>query len=262
MRTFKEICEELKDLDSNGPTVVHRTDIYGLYGILSSKKLKGSIYSYSIENGKEELCVLRKSVDSIVKRNQKRIEELSGGAAGGIKIYLYPKRITSSVRGTRIKPISEYNRVDMKEKEKYLTKLLKNCIINDKKTIKKVLEDFFKSADWKENSKRTKDFYSYFYNKYINKNLVNEDQIKYLLSSYFSFSQTLKKNSGTKNREGEERISFRKENKIPLNKLLMRIRIEREITFEDLEEDDLEEYEHERLEKLVNKYDFYFCSWR
>ena len=227
------------------------------------------------ETNAKEIAILRRSIDKGLSRLKRKDEkeynkkmlDISNNISG-VKIYLYGNRILASIKGITKNPVSEYNILYKRQYEtgmddffkefrnkqfgfeaedykKYGLELLKELA----KTKKQVLDkkELFELV-------RTPNFFAKTVEKFLKKfSLFNEladlegssktilainekrkmvrDKLANILSNgFYTFFPS------TTGREGEERFRFRKEtHKIPLKKELMRIRIYKKFTIDDIE---------------------------
>ena len=222
---------------------VHYTNLSSLEGILSSKKIYGSIYEYSTNKGKSELATLRRSIDKELSNSRRgensnryriKLEKLSG-SAGDVKIYLFTDRILAYVRGVRKTPISEYgietlNKYKDSVKSLYKAsnkKISEEQFFNEFKKVAKEIGNYLDKTEPRGRSisfiNETPEFNSIF-NTFLNKYEVE-------IKKYHSFfareigTYILKLKRGYYQREGEERLQFNDtERGIPIDPRLMRIR--------------------------------------
>lgn len=225
--TYKEIFEELKDLDKE-TDFVHYTSLPKLYQILKIGKIKGFVYDISLKNGKEEICVMRKSTDSTVKNNKDKIESLSQDADGGIKIYLYSHRIIAGVRNAKIAPISEFSREDILILNLLLKRIQSACSNISIKGVRIKLDKFSEKISnlTRKNTIEEELFIKNFCKENIKNSQANNLRyIKRDIKKYLETKNRLSLNAGKLNREGEERLSFPKGGGIPVDPMFIKIRI-------------------------------------
>lgn len=243
-RKVIDILEELKDFKSNYD-FVHYTDLHGLHGILSDKKIIGKLYYDKLNKGRntEEISILRTSVDSTLKDPGKLTYK-----ADGVKIFLDTKKITSTIRGVRKYPISEFslsymswykyrvNEFFYSLKDEYIEQENKKWIEREiKKTVENLLVGLRKEIGVPNKTKYDphREIFKNGANNILNKMAFKsrEDKLKQLdnLTNAIVYYAKYKEN----NREGEERLSFKLKNTpgIPLDKEYMKIKITKD--FED-----------------------------
>ena len=200
-------------------TLYHYTNWGYLLRILKSGYLKTAMYSGG--NKTFQISTVRPS-----KTDQKNLEILSGSTDGGIKFIINASKLSDNVRGAKIKTIAEYPTVFAEN----IGDLAR--IKGDK--IKPFVHQFGKDRNKiiKENNLKLKDKTT------LSKLHFDEELSKKLkeLPSYKKYSLILlTKMSGnysifqntSKEREGEERITFKKNTKIPLDKRYIKIEIEK-----------------------------------
>jgi len=130
---LKTLVESLRDITTEN-VLYHGTTLEHLFGILDSGYLKGVFYtSKATEKDRElnyakEIATARKS--SITKINfakddssKKAIKKSLSENIGCVMIHLYKDRVTSGVRGAKVKPIAEIPKRAMQEIKDFFEKL-------------------------------------------------------------------------------------------------------------------------------------------
>ena len=200
-------------------TLYHYTNWNYLLRILKSGHLKTAMYSGG--NKTFQISTVRPS-----KTDAKNLEMLSGSTDGGIKFIIDAAKLSDNVRGAKIKIIAEYpvifaenigDLAGVKGEKikpfvhqfgKDIKRITKenNLKLKDKTTLSKLHFD-------EELSKKLKELPAY--KKYTTTLLTK------MAGNYSIFRNT------SKEREGEERITFKKNTKIPLDTRYIKIEIEK-----------------------------------
>lgn len=252
-------------LENRKSESVHYTDLTGLLGILKDGVLLAQDYTDKAVDSEKalEVAVLRRSIDSDLKRSKKGLGDLTINA-GGIKIYMIDKNILSSVRGATKKPISEFykfferqNKESIKRIKEDFSKLfpitekeLSDFIIYALEKIKKEVKDVRVIKELRYSDDVVLRILNEFKKKYnVPENKMEEigKEIFFIIrnSSYVKYPYS--------SREGEERIVFKKPAKrntgIPVSPKYMKIRIEENFfTYKKILE---ELYVYSRARKLA-----------
>lgn len=228
-------------LENRRSELVHFTSIENLISIIKKGVLLGFEYEESStdKKGRVEVATLRRSMEKTYKKDIKKMAQLTLNS-GGVKIYIFDKNIKSSLRGSKIKPISEYGKIfDYKKFIKNITDFVED--VKSKNVTVKAVEEFIDTS-LKDLSKRISPskireslyiktsemgpIYKKFEEKF--KISLNDFQKMFLATAmrtrtYSMFPQTA--------REGEERISVKgsveKQSGIPVDPRFMKIRIEK-----------------------------------
>lgn len=262
--------------------VVHHTNLNGLAGILSSRKILPGVYYTSVKSNTNikdrELATLRRSTDrelTALKRKNRskylnKMDSLTENSHG-VKIYLFNKEITARLRGVRKRPISEFGKQDRESLKNFIDELYGRLKVENKKIDISDLFSFYKEINKEISSIHAKDPKSFIsvtkredYSSEVFKRLTNKYGYKVTTKDdgYYSdevFNDNVVSKLITmvkdvhKTREGEERFTFNsdKVKGIPVNKRFMKIRITEDFTKDDIEyyidEGLLEEYELKSL---------------
>lgn len=212
-------------------TLYHYTNYSGLLKILKAGHLRASLYSGG--EGKQQIATARQNT----KTDDEKIASLSGATGGGVKFIITADKLIgdSKVRGAKIKPIAEYpvsfaeNVADLagvtgKAKiQSFVQQLGKDIkkVIKENKIKQKGNNTLYKLRYEEAIAEQLKKMPKY--SKFADKPLIR------MLGNYFMFVQT------TKDREGEERITFKKGMKkpnVPLDSKYIKIVLEQKIRFE------------------------------
>ena len=178
-----------------GPrTLYHYTTYSALENILEMDKpaLKAHVYE-GTPKGKLQISFVRPSMS-----NQEKVEELSSGAKGGVRIIIDGSKITDKVRGAKIKTIAELPVM-------FKNELIKHTGIKNPKQlnlfIKRGMDFLEKNQD---ETGESEEFESFLAKNGIVKNSKREKKyIKNDLARYKSYTSS-------REREGEERITVPK----------------------------------------------------
>jgi hypothetical protein len=198
-------------------TLFHYTNFSGLSGMLETNKLKGFNY-YLGGNGKFQIATVRPGMAT----DKGKVAKLSGATDGGIRIKIDAASLSDRARGVKIKSVAEYpiSSLDIisqysgvakgKELNSFIKKLGRDIKAIEKKTGIK--------ATMTKSSKFVKEFLKVHrkeYDKY-----GGDKDIQMLIEHYVGLI------AEHKDREGEERISLKKGEGIPLDHKYLEIEIQ------------------------------------
>jgi hypothetical protein len=241
--------------------VVHHTSLIGLMGILEDGNLTAFKYSTDSNpefneyfgNREREVAVLRRSIDRNIKtelkkdeeRGKERLDSLTAGAGSGeVKIYLFNKNITSKLRGTTQRPISEYAKSYLEDFERmyenfYTTFAKMNTDVSYFQ-LKKEMKTLGKRLGmYKVRTKKTITAESRYFLDEVKKVMMKLDlkiqntdkKPKEFFNRVYGLIKSLiyVYSTGDRHREGEERIVLKnpKIPGIPVSKEFMKIKIQK-----------------------------------
>lgn len=235
-------------LESRKSELIHLTNIESLISIINTGVLLGGEYQASSTEKKNrvEVATLRRSVESGYKKNPKKMAELTLNA-DGVKIYLFDKNIKSSLRGAKIKPISEFGKIfDDKEFKSRVRDFVEE--INTERVTTREVEKFIDSS-LRELSKkiRPSEMRESLYSKTLEmesivQNFNRKFNIKISEYQRMSLSTAIRARVFSMfpylTREGEERISVKGSidefSGVPVSEKYMKIRIEKEPSIREI----------------------------
>ena len=208
---LKEYLEE-----GIGPrTLYHFTDAQGLLGILQSNVLLGQGYGSTTKHGKDDICLVRPSM-----AHKKNMEKLSSSSNGGVKLIIDASKLSDKVRGVKIRPVAEFptvflsfvRRITGFSTDKKIYKVAKGVAEYHKKKME--ISKIKKGKKKEDYSKELQELH----NEYYNRLKIHPSQLYDLSNKYVQLI-------ASKNREGEERISVREGDAVPINESYVKIEI-------------------------------------
>jgi len=219
-------------------TLFHYTNYSKLIKILQSGHLKTSLYAGG--KGKHQLATVRPSSTA----NEAQISALSGATDGGVKFIITADKLVGNnkVPGARIEPIAEYP-VSYKENVGDFSGLkgaeLTTFITKLGKAIKKIEIDLdldYENANIMQKSKMMDALKEIKpFNKMNIKSLeriVNQQQMHRITSGGGKFTEKGEKKDKKFHREGEERITFKKQQNVPLDNKYIQISLGKMVKFD------------------------------
>lgn len=198
-------------------TLLHYTNWSGLSGMLDANKLKGFNY-YLGGDGKYQIATVRPGMAT----DKTKVAKLSGATDGGIKIKIDASVLSDKARGVKIKTVAEYPVASLDIISQYSgqpkgTKL--NSFIKKLgRDIKAIEKKTGIKATMTKSSKFVKEFlkvYGEEYDKY-----GGERDLQLIIEHYVGLI------AEHKDREGEERITLKKGDGIPLDHKYIEIEIQ------------------------------------